>query len=183
MSPVCTVCRSPDRDEIDRSLVTGSEGTRAIAGRYPDLSRSPIERHARVCLRLAAPADRLTGLAARAELAAVATSAVQRATELLDREEGRGNARGTVAALGALSRVLGTAERLHPADAGFDHDDVKALLLVLVERVSDPAVRASILDGMHERDADHLAGALDESWQRRDARAVAVAETQRAVTG
>lgn len=181
MPPVCSICRSPARDEIDTALVSGSLTLREIAAQHPQHGRSSIDRHARTCLRLADPASRLHDMAARADLAAIAMSTVERAQEAVDVAEARGDRRGTLAALATLTRTLGAAERLFPADAGFADDDVRALLLVLVERIDDPGVRAAILDGMDERDADELAGALDVSWRRRDAAELARAEV-RAVT-
>lgn len=174
MPPVCTVCRSPDRDEIDRALIAGTEGTRTIAGRYPDLSRSPIERHARVCLALSDPAGRLHTMAQRAELAAVAASAVERAQEAVDGAEARGDRRGLLAALTTLTRAVGAAERLLPDDGGFVDHEVKELLLVVAEEIDDPAARKVITAGLRARGAVDLAGVFDEVWRRRDTRPLAV---------
>lgn len=169
MANVCTCCRSPSRVDLDRVLVTGTESIRDVAARF-GLGRSAVERHGRTCLGLSDPGSRLHGMAARAELAAVAASAVVRATELLDREETRGNGRGTVAALGALARVLGSAERLcPPADEAPGAEETRALLLALLDAVHDPVTRSAITTGIRARGADDLAAALSAAWAHRPA--------------
>jgi len=44
MPRVCTVCNHPQRHEIDKELVAGGTN-RAIAGQYPPLTRSAVQRH------------------------------------------------------------------------------------------------------------------------------------------
>jgi hypothetical protein len=44
MPRICTICGHPDRAEIDRALVTGTEANRRIAARF-QLSEQAIRRH------------------------------------------------------------------------------------------------------------------------------------------
>jgi AcrR family transcriptional regulator len=44
--PVCSVCTSPHRDEVDKAAATGGESLRSIAARL-GLNRSAVQRHAK----------------------------------------------------------------------------------------------------------------------------------------
>lgn len=48
MGMTCSICRDPRRKEIDLEIMRGA-GRRAIAGRFPPLSATAIERHKIKC--------------------------------------------------------------------------------------------------------------------------------------
>lgn len=183
---VCSVCRSPDRADLDKALTLGIP-LREISGRTPEgraIGRSSLHRHAATCLRLATPGDRLRALADRDTLSAVAADTLERAQEFLDDAEVRRDRRAITAGLAAVGRALDTASRLLPEPvAGHADPEVRALLLTLAEDVDDGNVHAVIVAGMRERGAGDLADALAQTWQRQTrARAAALAdhETRRA---
>ena len=180
MAPVCTICRSDDRGEIDRALSAGMS-FRDVAGRF-GVGRSAAHRHATGCLALTDPGSRLRAAVDREALAEVVADTLTRARELLDREEARGHTRGVATALTTVLRAAETANRLLPdSEVTTDDPEMRALLLVLAEVITHPDTRADVMAGLRERGADDLAGAFEVVWSRRDRRAALTSTPPRAV--
>lgn len=112
----CTVCRSPNRSDVDEGLAAG-QSARALAARY-GLGRDAIGRHAARCVVEAVAAarverDQVAGASTQARVEALA----QRAGDLLAAAEARAlgpdaSARDFTAAAAALRELRSTVELL-----------------------------------------------------------------------
>ena len=87
MSMTCSVCRHPERDEIDRAIVEGRLTTRGIADRY-GLSKSAVQRHRSKCVRAAlVRAEESHGISRGRALSEAIQNVEVRAARLLDGAE------------------------------------------------------------------------------------------------
>jgi len=87
MSMTCSVCRHPERDEIDRAIVEGRLSARAIAAQFGS-SKSSVLRHKRKCLWQALVRAEQSRAASRgAALLETLEGVESRALALFDRAE------------------------------------------------------------------------------------------------
>lgn len=104
--PRCSVCRSPQRDEIDRALIAGTP-SRRVAARFGSLSRAAVQRHAASHLPVSiVQAEHVQEIARADTLLDQVRDQVSRADRLfteaeavLDGAKANGDVRGVLAAI------------------------------------------------------------------------------------
>lgn len=105
----CTVCRHPNRDEIDAALLAG-EPERSIAARFGSLSRGGVQRHRALHIPTALTKGQDALEVARADnLIAQLGSLHDRAEAILTQAEAAGELR---TALSAIRELRGNLELL-----------------------------------------------------------------------
>ncbi len=106
MPRTCSVCRHPQRAEVDRALLAG-EPERAIAGRY-NVSRAALGRH-RAHIAAAVQAQQALTIE---RLLSDLDDLQRRALTLLTKAERAGDLRAALAGVREAREVLATAAKL-----------------------------------------------------------------------
>lgn len=106
MARKCTVCQHPDREAIDRMIVTG-QSIREIMGRFPGLSKGAVHRH------MQNHATKMIPQAVQAELVTQADSILgdllalyDDARYFLELAKLKGDVRGAAPLIASVVRVL-----------------------------------------------------------------------------
>ena len=162
MSQTCTVCRSPDREAIDRVLLDGG-ALRDVAGRFK-LSKSAVERHKAACLpaflvAAKAEADQGHGIDLHQQLKAANSLAWQVAKQAKDAGDG-------LLALQALDRVLKQLDLVAELTEQLDRRPVVNLLVspewvrtrsILVGALAaHPKARVAVASALRELEGGHV---------------------------
>jgi hypothetical protein len=116
----CTVCRAPDRDEIDHALVSAVP-LRDIAGRVGGPTKSSLARHRDHVLPAIAATHQAGELLRGDALVSMAAGLLDRATRLLEHAEASGDVRAAVTALKECRSTVELLSKLKP-DNDY-HDD------------------------------------------------------------
>lgn len=124
--PICSVCAHPQREDIDRLLVAGTDSLRDIAGRFR-LSKSALERHKGSHLSAALVQSTAAGEVARADnLLAQVRDLQGRALRILSVAEAKGDLR---TALAAIREARGCLELLGEVTQQLDRRPTVNVLL------------------------------------------------------
>lgn len=109
----CTVCRSPDRDEIDVELIRTGGSSRSVSNRFRTVTRSAIERHKPHVPKGLTVLPAVRDIARAESLAEKIRSLESDAARLREKAEKDGDFRAALAAIKVLADLVGLLHKVN----------------------------------------------------------------------